>query len=33
MSGKDMNELKARLDGLEQRLKDRGVVDVKFDAD
>ena len=33
MSGKDMNELKARLEGLEQRLKDRGVVDVKFDAD
>ena len=33
MSGKDMNELKARLEGLEQRVKDRGVVDVKFDAD
>ena len=33
MSGKDLNELKARLEGIEQRLKDRGVVDVKFDAD
>ena len=33
MSGKDMNELKTRLESLEERLKDRGVVDVKFDAD
>ncbi len=33
MSGKDMNELKSRLDGLSDRLKERGVVDVKFDAD